>query len=708
MVVDRPHGEHEDYASAHVLLPFVAGFVQARSPYTGVSVELVRDGALRVRLSDGGKPLSLLWMEAPRRAAVQVTVGGVAVAVERPQGPRNGRGRERLEGAARHVARRLGRLLQGDPPHLLLWRNRNLERLHWGVRMFNGLCPDLLVRGHTRYFDYTVAGLDEYEGFMNVEFRSRAAAVVLRLVPTGIRGGKALAAWGPISLVLLRDERTPAQRKRPEHRVEEFLGYILSRNLPPEFVLEFERNDPPSGHLPEGFEVDFIRSRALDDTGFFEMLLGTSEEIGVVTSCDRECFNLFSFLASSREGWTTNHPWQARPAPGYLEHCYNVSLDSRSTVLGSENIERCLETLRSAETRPGLIIFIDSCLQRLIGEDVDGPVARFRAGCSLPLVHYDIRTTQHPYLQQLKDFWKNVLRELADRQEGVRVRRVAFLGQSPDSGGEMERLLGQMGVETGARLFPGLRVADVRRLPSCGLVVVNEWEYVQTIFADLLQELDRPALALPLPYGIEGTSRWLDAVAGAVCGKGVSVQGVEDARRIRDESAAELEAERARLGGARVGVFVRYRDGDRDAVEQMSPRLRFGVPLCGFLHELGLGIDLNLFVGPREDPDAARVAQAMGLRSGLGDSVGVFRSTSELPEKLERGEFALVYTETFRDARITAAGKTPLHLNQIRPGYRGAVRTARLVRGLLRSAFHARYRRYFEPPAAHDRRPEGA
>jgi len=574
--------------------------------------------------------------------------------------------------------------------------------------MFNGLCPELLVRGHTRYFDYTVAGLDEYEGFINVEFRSRTAAVALRLVPTGILEGRALASWGPVSLVLLRDERTPEQRRRPEHRVEEFLGYILSRNLPREFSLEFERNDPPGGYLPDGFDVDFLRTRALDDTGFFEMLLATSEEIGVVTSCDRECFSLFSFLASSKESWTTNHPWRLRPSPGYLEHCYNVTLDSRSTVLGSENIERCLETLRSAETPPGLIIFIDSCLQRLIGEDVEGPLARFRAGCSLPLVHYDIRTTQHPYLQQLKDFWKNVFLELADRQAGTRARRVAFLGCDPDVGDELARVLELMGLETGARVFPHLRVEDVQRLPSCGLVVVNEWEYVRTIFADMLQELDRPALALPLPYGVEGTSRWLDAVAGAVRGDRVSVAGVEGARRIRDESAAGLEAERARLGGTRIGVFVRYREGDRDVVEQLSPRLRFGVPLCEFLHELGLGIDLNLFVGPKDDPDTARVAQSLGLRPGRGDSVGVFGSTSELAEKLERGEFPLVYTETFRDARIAAAGKTPLHLNQLRPGYRGAVQTARLVGGLVRSGFHARYRRFFEPPSLHYPRPKGS
>ncbi|MDI7269897.1 MAG: hypothetical protein QME96_18045, partial [Myxococcota bacterium] len=399
MVADPPHGEKQDYSSAHVLLPFIAEFVQARSPYEGVSVEMVRDGSLRVRLRDGGRLLSLLWSEAPRRAAVEVSLAGVVVSVERPHRFRTRQEKDRMEGAARHVARRLGRLLRGNPPHLLLWRNRNLERLHWGVRMLNGLCPDLLVRGHTRYFDYTVAGLDEYEGFINVEFRSRGAGVALRLVPTGMLEGRALVSWGPVSLVLLRDERTPEQRKLPEHRVEEFLGYILSRNLPSEFSLAFERNDPPGGYLPEGFDVDFLRTRALDDTSFFEMLLATSEEIGVVTSCDRECFSLFSFLASSKEGWTTNHPWEIRPAPGYLEHCYNVSLDGRSTVMGSENIERCLETLRRAESPPGLIIFIDSCLQRLIGEDVDGPVARFRSGCSLPLVHYDIRTTQHPYLQ---------------------------------------------------------------------------------------------------------------------------------------------------------------------------------------------------------------------------------------------------------------------------------------------------------------------
>jgi hypothetical protein len=646
-----------------VLLPFLAEFMQDRSPYRDVKVELVRDGSMRFRLREGRRNYSLLWSDK--------------VFAESP-------GRQDTTKVRRHVAKRLERLLAGDPPHLLLFRNRNPQRIQWGPRLFNNLCPGLLKKGHTRYYDYTVTDIDMYEGFINVEFTSRKATVTLRLTLQDPPPEKPLISWGPITLTILRDDRKPSQRKLPEQQVEEFLGYLLSRNLPPRFLLQFEFDDPPAGYLPPDSNVDFIRTKRLDDTSFFEMLLASSSDIGIVTSCDRECFNLFSMVASPKESWIVNTPWQTLPSSSILTHCYNVNLTTDKTILGSDSIEKCLDALNRSENPPGLVIFIDSCLHRLIGEDVRPPLEAFREKSSIPLVHYDIRTTQHPYLQQLRDFWKNTYQAVADKDLIPQPPKVCFLGLNPDPSGDIDNTLKHLGILPAARIFPHLPLDQMRTIASCGLVVMSDWEYTRIMFTDLLEELKRPVLRLPLPYGIEGTTDWLVQIHRLVYEQDAGSVDLPQAKRTFER----FHTERQHIKGNRIGLFAR----NRGLRNRISSRLRFGVPLVGFLHELGLSLDLNLFLQPDEVPDPDQVIADLDLDPSQGDSVSYYTHFKQLPEKLESGDFPLVYTETFRDERIISAGKTPLSLNQLRPGYQGAVHTARLVRSLLSSNFYRNYR----------------
>lgn len=674
----------KDYSAPHVLLPFLAEFVQKKSPYDSVAVAMLRDGCLRFRLKGKRKTLTLLWSEFPRGSPVEVPFPGGVVSLDQVD--------ERAQygrAAARHVAGRLSRLLSGDPPDILLWRNRNPQRIQWGARMFNNLCPGMLARGRTRYFDYTLSKLDQYEGSINVEFQSRRATVVLRLTLDPAAKKKPLISWGPISLVVEKDERSPGQRRKAEHRVEEYLGYLLSRNLPPRFSLQFEFDDPPAGYLPPDANVDFLRIKRLDDSSFFEMLFATSEDIGVVTSCDRECFNLFSLVSTPKENWTTIAPWRMTPAPGYLEHCYNINMSTHSTVMGSDDIDRCLQTVSESDRPPELIVFFDSCLHRLIGEDIRGHLRKYRRASPVPLVYYDIRTTQHPYLQQMKDFWKDLYLQVSEPKRRAAASKVSFLGLGSDPGGQIHKILGSLGIETGASIFPYLSLPQMRVIGESSLIVANQWEHVRVIFDDLLKELDRPVLRLPLPYGIAGTTRWLEAITAA-WGSKPAVEDLPEVRAAGDQFHEEIKS----ILGRRIGLFARA----RGLANALSPNLRFGVPLIPFLHELGLGVDLNAFVDPQDaEPEPGEVVQSLGLDAASGDSVAFFHHADELPQKLHDGEFDLVYTETFRDERITTAGKTPLSLDRLMPGYSGAIQTARMTAGLLKSSFFRRYHGYLKP-----------
>jgi len=681
-----------DYSAAHVLLPFLAEFMQKRSSYEVLGVELVRDGSMRWRISHQGKSMRFLWSEDSQDSPVEVRFSGGVVGAERARSNVSKQDRDRMQRAAGHLAGRLTRLLGGKPPHLLLWRNRNSQRIIWGRRMFNNLCPGLLVRGETRYFDYTVSDIDEYEGHLNVRFQSRRASVLLRLLLSGEGSDpiNALISWGPISLVVLEDQRTKAQRQKAEHRVEEFLGYLLSRNLPPRFSLRFEMDDPPAGYRPRDRGIDFIRTKRLDDSSFFEMMFATGGNIGVVSSCDRECFNLFSLVSAPKESWTTIAPWQMLPSRGYLSHCYNVGLTGQATVMGDDLTERCLGGVARSTHPPDLIIFFDSCLHRIVGEDIQGKLKAYRREHSVPLVYYDIRTTQHPYLQQLKDFWKSLFLEVSRPGLEPDPDRVGFLGLGPGMEPLLEFALKQLGIRIGGLIFPLLPLEGMKEITRNSLMVANCWEFVRLMFSDMQAGMNRPVVRLPLPYGIDGSGHWLDAVHRALRQEPAAApDGIGEIAAAREE----FSAHRRYIQGQRVGLVARL----LGVKNRLSPGLRFGVPLIDFLHELGLGIDLHLFVQPEEDePAEPEVAGWLGLDARSGDSVGFFHDSRQLPGILENGDFQMVYTETYRDRRITLAGKSPLALWQLSPGYSGAVASARVVRGILQSGFHRRYHSYLQ------------
>jgi len=122
----------------------------------------------------------------------------------------------------------------------------------------------------------------------------------------------------------------------------------------------------------------------------------------------------------------------------------------------------------------------------------------------------------------------------------------------------------------------------MRELRSVSLVVQNSWYYVDATSRDLLALLDRPVVKLPLPYGWEGTRRWLDAVTTAAQGEPVEL--VANAPDLRP-AYEEFDRLRLRLAGRRIAVVTPL----RHAAHQLAAEQRYGVALLEVLRELGLG-----------------------------------------------------------------------------------------------------------------------
>jgi hypothetical protein len=683
-----------DLDAANGFLERLAERIERDSSVEQAEVRFSRDGSLEVRLAWRGRRVRVEW-----RARADETVAEAAlprengvVCAPRSEAPIDRREQAELHALCTHVALQIEHLARTGPAHLLTWRNREFQKIHWGMRMLHRLCPGALSPGRTRYFDYRLTGLDEYEGLVRLRFESRQRTVVLRLSPTDATPPDALTSWGPIALSVAEDDRTDTERADRSHQVEEFVGYLLSRNLPAAFELAFERGDPPLGHLPEDFGVDLLNLVPPDDTSWFYMIFASASDVAIVTCCDRECFNLFSFVTAPPEGWAAAAPWKLHPSADLLRHLYQVGVAGDAALMGSQRAERCLDGIAHSARPPELIVLIDSCLSRMLGEDLDGVVRHFGSSSQIPIVLYDVKLVQEPYLGQLDDFWRNLYRAVRKGEPSGAKRRLGLFGV--DLPADLRDLVDRLGLTIASDLFPGFSARSVRALGSCSLIVRNRWHCVPAMTKSLMVELGAPTLDLPLPYGWRGSQQWLDQVSRATGAGGLDeLSWPEEVLQAKDTFEQLVD----QIRGARIGVVSRL----SSVRAELSVEQRYGIDLVGVLHELGLSIDLNLYAADGEAELEDRLFDEVGLRPDLGDSVSTFAHRTELVPLLAEGDFQLAYTEQYRDARVVSAGKTPLGLGDLQPGFVGAMHNARMVLAKSKSRFFARYGRYCSDPYAH-------
>jgi hypothetical protein len=464
-----------DFNAAHVLLPFVEGALAQGCRVRAVHASLGIDGSMIFAIDDGDEALEVRWEECPAGIAGEAPF---AYGVVRCASPGLDPAREAR--MCTRVARCLQRLHAGVPPDLLLFRNRNLREVSFGSGLFDRLARNVMKAGKTRYFSYLLGRVTEYGGHVNLEFTSADADVVVRLMPHAEPAGAArpVATCGPLDLVLVDDTRTAEKREKREHRVEDFVGYVLRRNAPGDLALRFERDDPPPGHLPPDLYVDFLGSSEVDDSTVFQMLFAGSGDIAVVASCDRECLNFFSFVAAPVEEWTQTAPWRVHPRPTLLARLHHVSLSEQALVMGEDRLGSCLAAVRGSCPAPRLAVFVDSCVNRLIGQDCNGALDEAARMPGPPVVAYPQDLRQEPYLAGPREFLGRLYEAAADADVVVSHARVNLVGLGPDPTGEIARLLDACGVEVGARLMPQLDAQELAGFGRAALTVVSSWHYV--------------------------------------------------------------------------------------------------------------------------------------------------------------------------------------------------------------------------------------
>lgn len=251
---------------------------------------------------------------------------------------------------------------------------------------------------------------------------------------------------------------------------------------------------------------------------------------------------------------------------------------------------------------------------------------------------------------------------LWDRNEGDHEANVA----------ELRRLLEGLGLELCSTWLSGGAVADLRRAAEASLVV--SLPYARRAARRLGRRLGVPVVETALPLGLDGTTRWLRAVAAAA--------GVED--RVEPLVEAELTRVVPRLEWVVPAVFVH-----RTVAFVSDPHLLDG--LLGLIEELGCRRGpIVVTARAAHAPHLAERAEELGL---LFEPTRV-RATEHLGKPVESGEVDLLVTNSLGVHHM--AGRTPVvelgypsfftHALFDRPflGYRGALSLADRMANALR------------------------
>jgi|GEM_PF-3606396 len=345
-------------------------------------------------------------------------------------------------------------------------------------------------------------------------------------------------------------------------------------------------------------------------------------------------------------------------------------LDDRDVVYGTgvRKVEQLLDELAASKTCSG-VNFLNCCIPMMTGDDVQGPLARFRARTGCPVVVTDMS----PLGCSLESIPAQLARELgpvrasAEPEAAARYNLAGF----PHSRGldELVALLAEAGAELNYTLLPEFELGKVHgygRASAQALVPNHEYE---PLYA-LLDDRGFRTLRDLAPFGWDATRAWLTALAGlldpVVAPRLASALDAQVARLLPRWRALVERASAHRV------AFVL---GAGDARRLFDPGSLGGVVLPRLVAELGFAEEFLVHAAVDADERAFLTSQAEALAGGGRATITGFASPDELSAAFRSGRFALVYSNLRHDDRLTRNGLLGFAVSDVEPGLAGALRT---------------------------------
>ncbi len=419
------------------------------------------------------------------------------------------------------------------------------------------------------------------------------------------------------------------------------------------------------------------------DRDWFILLALLDRPTPIVFHGNRECQQVRQPL-SDRFGHGANPFSPARRFwSWFASETYFTDTDDQAAVFGGEDrLGRLLERLCARHPEREVRVLV-GCDAEMVGDDVPRV-------CQMARQQGHAVECFNPPLPRFTDAldrnWWRVFLAARDRHVPRDPRAVNLAGyQWPGHPSlvEVETLLRDVGVRVATRMLPGQSPDIASSVGTAAITLVSPWHPVQDVLAGPLREEGLPIESLPLPYGVEGTRRWLDAVRTLL---GMPAVDNTHFERVVREAAPDIEDLRRRASGLRVALVADW----GTVPEMVSPAFFYGLDPVLLLLDLGFRVVL---VGRAASQAVPQTTHLLSVGGGGVEAHDVDPSAGDIIRRVRDLAPDLVYCDRPDPEAVLETGAVPFEIRDLEIGVRGARRTLRRLLARAGWTLHRRLER---------------
>jgi len=415
----------------------------------------------------------------------------------------------------------------------------------------------------------------------------------------------------------------------------------------------------------------------------------------VILHASRECPMVVQVTA--RQVMGSVRPWgeeSIRQGPDELA-VYTTDIDDLSIALGGEaKLSRLYDRVAADAKGPVDAMMAEGCESHIIGDSPDAVGERCLHGTQVKL---SVLQPRMPSFEEgdTRSSWARFLDGVAQHGASARqphtVNLVGFGHPDDAAVRDTVQLLDSVGIRVATVTMPFLDVRAESDFASAALSVVSPWQPVRELFTEPLMARNLPHLEVAMPYGWEGTLRWLSAVCATL-----DLPAPDAARqsawqaRLADAAGApqaKLEAEPFRFA-------MVYDKGSLS--ELLAPRFLFGAEL----HELlgGPGVRVTVVHAPNEVPAQPTDPALIARLTSRGIRFVEHTPTADPLPLLRDEDFEAIYCDVGDGDLAKRAGAVPVHIGDFHIGLAGHAATLRRLTLWRNLNLYRRYGRWIESP----------
>lgn len=585
------------------------------------------------------------------------------------------------------------------------------------------------------WFAYGVESLQMKAEHIDLAYSDGERRIVFSIGQVGRVGGDTDSSpmnVPGLRLHLTEDDRTSEEYGKPQHQVERSLAFALAR-IP--FSLESKKGRASDGELGRsgGDQCDRGQDREqvslsdlirkggrqennifllpeekrwrqfMADTDlehFFHAGWETSSRIAFVQHSDRGCFFMRPYLHAPLTRFI-NYPKPLGMSSGF-QVCSTMLSDRDVISDGSESrLDELLDGIAEEGDAPDTVILDDTCIPKLLGQDLEGVKKRFSGKHDIPILQCFPGASFSGHGEGINQLFQELLIEqspkntqVSDSSPGINL--VGFnLARDLD---EICNLLKSIGIRINASLLPNIDAEQARRFSQAQLQVLRPSAFLEDIYRKSFIPTGVPEIMPPAPFGLDASRRWFAEIT-----ERLDLGPVWDDYLLARPSGieAQLVDWKSKTTDLSLGFVV-----DCGQISRIwDHRRNFGLSPLEVLQEFGFGCTAYVYEDSRKDATRAEIGDVLSdllSDSGFGEAaleLKFFSTEEELTKLLGNGGARLIFSDYFDDPRITSAGKAWFSLADFEMGFEGARRSFERLHRRCRLDYYSRLKRAMDGEA---------